>query len=148
VVGRNKSGEVPGVWLEWYQGRVYQDSVSVIDQATGTITSTQTTENYYDSRGDLKASESPNGLWTIYTYDGAGGLTLEEIGTILATPNLISAIADDSHMVVLSASQYIYDGDGNVTATVQSLRDAGASSATGPLGTTNTPARVSLTAAF
>ena len=58
------------------QGEPYQATVSVIDQGSGQITSTQTTNDWYDGRGDVIETLSPNGLATKSQYDGAGRLVL------------------------------------------------------------------------
>ena len=120
------------------QGRPYQATVSVIDQGSGQITSTQTSNDWYNGRGDVIETLSANGLTTKSQYDGADRLVLEAStngggGTSYAAAGTLNGD------VVFSQTQYVYDGDGNTIETIQKTRLAGDSSAaTGGLGNATT----------
>ena len=141
-------------------GQAYQSTTYSVDQSTGAVGAAATTSYWYDGRGNVVATESPTGLWTKDVYDGADRLveTYQTDGAAyaaaLATGDATAAqlyaaatgVAGDH---VLSQTQYVYDGDGNVVETVESDRlptdaDATAGALAGSGGGT-VPARVSYT---
>ena len=118
------------------QGQVYQTQVYSVVPTTGAVSSTAlTTENYYDPNGNLIATSTPGGLWTKSTYDGAGWQVMQYqtdggSGTSYADASTVSGD------IVLSQTQYLYNGDGEVTETITSDRfNTDHDSATGALGT-------------
>ena len=115
-------------------GRVYQQTVYSVDPTTGDVGTADTTNAYYDQRGLVLATESPTGLWTKYAYDGAGRELSTTQSQSLDTPYWASAGSLDDD-VVLTATRYLYDADGNVIETVTQDREPTDSpTATGPLG--------------
>ena len=120
------------------QGRPYQATVAVIDQASGQTVSTQTSNDWYDGRGELIETLSPNGLATKSEYDGAGRLVLQAETNGGGGTSYAAAGSLDGD-VVFSQTQYVYDGDGNTIETIQKTRLAGdLSTDTGALGDTTT----------
>jgi YD repeat-containing protein len=116
------------------QGRPYQTTVAVIDQGSGQVTSTQTTEDWYDGRGDLIETLSPAGLATKSQYDGAGRLVLQAQTDGGGGTSYAAAGSLDGD-VVFSQTECVYDGDGHTIETIQKTRLAGdLSTDTGPLG--------------
>ena len=141
-------------------GQAYQSTTYSVDQSTGAVGAAATTSYWYDGRGNVVATESPTGLWTKEVYDGADRLveTYQTDGAgyaaALATGDATAAqlyaaatgVAGDH---VLSQTQYVYDGDGNVVETIESDRlPSDADATTGALagsGGGTVPARVSYT---
>ena len=125
------------------RGQVYQTSVFGVNPITGTETGdSQVTSDYHDLGGDLVAERAPTGLWTKTLYDGAGRVT-SAYQTDGSGGTAYAAAASVAGDVVLSQTQYAYDGDGNVTGTVTADRlPADAPTATGPLGGSGPAARV------
>jgi len=123
-------------------GQVLTAATHSINQSTGADEGALVSTNYYDAAGNLIAASAPGGLWTKYTYDGAGRVT----GTYLTdgaggTDNVNNV--DSDH--VLSEQILQYDGDGNVTWNKTYQRyDTVVLSGAGPLGALNSDdARIS-----
>ena len=121
------------------QGNVYETQQYAVTPTTGAVSSSAlTTNNYYDPDGNLIATSAPGGLWTKDVYNGAGEEVMEYqtnggSGTSYADAETVSGD------VVLSQTQTIYDGDGNVTETITSDRfNTDSTTATGALGTPTT----------
>jgi YD repeat-containing protein len=118
------------------QGNVYQTQVYSVDPSTGDVSETALTTNYYyDADGNLIAEDDPGGLWTKYTYDGAGRHVMEyqTDGGSGTSYTEAGELTDD---VVLSQTQTKYDGDGNVIETITSERfNTDSTSSYGALGT-------------
>ena len=144
-------------------GQVYQSTTYAVDQTTGAVGAAATTSYWYDGRGNVVATESPTGLWTKNVYDGADRLveTYQTDGAgyaaALATGDataaqLYAAATGVGGDHVLSQTQYVYDGDGNVVETIESDRlPSDADSLAGTLagsGGGSVAARVSYTADY
>jgi RHS repeat-associated protein len=102
------------------QGRAYQLTEAVIDQASGNVLSTRTTNSWYDHRGNRIKSQSPTGSVTKDQYDGAGRLVLEATtdgGGDATWADALNLTGDD----VLQRTQYQYDAAGNVTTVTDGL---------------------------
>ena len=104
------------------QGRVYAQTATNVNQATGATGATDTTSTYYDRRGLVLATHSPTGLWDKAVYNGAGWPTTT-YSSQDATATWASAgqVAND---VVLDQTAYTYDKDGNVVETEEVDRDS------------------------
>jgi RHS repeat-associated protein len=118
------------------QGQVYQTQVYSVDPTTGDVSSTALTTNYYyDADGNPIAKADPGGLWAKEAYNGAGQVVMEYEtdgggGTSYVDASTVSGD------VVLTQTQYIYDGDGNVVEAISSDRfNTDSATATGALGT-------------
>ena len=104
------------------QGQVYETQVYSVNPSNGDVSaSALTTNDYYDANGNLIAEDAPGGLWTKYSYDGAGRQSMEyqtdgHSGTSYADAESVSSDT------VLSQTQTKYDGDGNVIETITSDR--------------------------
>ena len=98
--------------------------MAVIDQASGQIVSTQTSNDWYDGRGDLIETLSPDGLATKSQYDGAGRLVMQAETDGGGGTSYAAAGSLDGD-VVFSQTEYVYDGDGNTIETIQKTRLAG-----------------------
>ena len=119
--------------------------MSVIDQGSGQTVSTQTSNDWYDGRGDLIETLSPAGLATKSQYDGAGRLVLQA-ETNGGGGTSYTAAGTLNGDVVFSQTQYVYDGDGNTIETIQKTRLASDSStATGALGDPSTAPQAQVT---
>jgi RHS repeat-associated protein len=132
------------------QGRVYQRAVSVIDQNTGAVVATLTTNTWYDHRGNPIKVQSPSGLVTKSQYDGADRMTLQST-TDGGGDSTWADAANVTGDVVWQQVQNVYDADSNVTETITKLRDGDdPSTATGALGDLNNDpkARVSYVASY
>ena len=139
------------------QGRAYQTKQYAVTPGTGAVSSTAlTADSFYDHRGNVVESVSPTGEATKTAYDGAGRATFTYVtdGGVLdnasnaGTWAAAGSVAGD---VVLSQTQSVYDGDGNVVETITSDRfNTDANTATGALGTptTGVDARVSYMASY
>jgi YD repeat-containing protein len=115
------------------QGRVYQTQVYSVDPTTGAVsTSTLTTNDYFDHRGDLIAESSPGGLWTKSQFDSAGRDVLDSTtdGAGGTTWAAAGAIANDT---VLEQAQTVYDADSNAIEKIDRQRFDNATG-TGALG--------------
>ena len=101
------------------QGRIYQTSDKVVDQTTGEVLSSQTTNYWYDHRGQLIKTELANGSVTKSQYDGAGRLVVQAT----TDGGGDTSWADAGNLTgdtILSETNYQYDANGNQTA----VRDA------------------------
>ena len=121
------------------QGQVYQTQVYSVNPTNGDVSDAALTTNYYyDPDGNLIAESMPGGLWTKYTWDGAGRQVMEYqtdggSGTSYAEAGTVSSD------VVLTQTQNVDDGDGNVIETITKDRfSTDSTSATGALGTRST----------
>jgi YD repeat-containing protein len=128
-----------------YRGRVYQTSVSDVDQTTGNITATlRTTNLYYDHRGNLIENAPSGGVVTKTVYDGAGRPTAVYTTdggnhTDWAAAN---TVAND---IVWRQQETQYDPSGNVTKSIVRERfyvEPGHGPLGGPTSTTVPRARV------
>jgi RHS repeat-associated protein len=121
------------------QGNVYQTQEYSVNPTTGAVSSSAlTTNNYYDADGNLIAQSAPGGLWTKYSYDGAGRQVMEYQTDGLSGTSYADA-GSVSGDTVLSQTQTVYDGDGNVTETVTRDRfNTDSSTSYGALGTPTT----------
>ena len=101
-------------------GRIYQSSVKTVDQSSGAILSTETTDYWYSRRGQLIKTESPTGSVTKYQYDGAGRrvLTATTDGGGDTTWNDATNLTGDT---VITHQHYAYDDAGNQTSTTDAL---------------------------
>jgi RHS repeat-associated protein len=132
-------------------GQVYQTQRFDVNQTDGTVSTSALTTNYYhDLNGNLIAEDDPGGLWTKYSYDGANRpvMEYESDGGSGTTWTDAGTVAGD---VVLSQTQSVYDGDGNVIVSITSDRfNTDSDTATGPLGTptSGVEARVSYSASY
>ena len=133
------------------QGRVYRDQQYSVNQATGAVSATALTTNYYyDHRGDQIAESDPGGLWTKDQYDGAGRDISESQtdgggGTSWAAAG---ALTGDQ---VLTQTLTTYDADGNPILVADKERfNTDTSTQTGALGnaTTSPQARVYYTTSY
>ena len=133
------------------QGRPYQTQQYDVNQATGALSASALTTNfYYDHRGDQVAESDPGGLWTKDQYDGAGRLVSESQtdgagGTSWAAAGALTG----DHVLTQTLTTYDADGDPILTTTKDRF-DNDTSSDTGPLGnpTTGPKARVYYTASY
>ena len=145
------------------QGRVYQSTAWAVDQSTGAVGAAATTNYWYDGRGNVVAMEDPTGLWTKSVYDGAGRLVetyqtdgaayLADVAAgVTDAATLYAAATGVAADHVLSQTTYAYDGDGDVTETVESDRlPTDADTLAGGLagdGVGTVPARVSYAADY
>jgi RHS repeat-associated protein len=107
------------------QGQVYQTNVFSVQPLTssdpGQVGAVATTNTFYDSRGDVMAVQSPDGLWTKDFYDGADRL-VEQAETNGAGGSSASAAGSIAGDVVFSQMLYAYDGDDNLVETVEADR--------------------------
>lgn len=102
------------------QGRVYQLAEKVVNQSSGAIVATQTTDVWYSRRGEQIKAEAPNGSVTKFQYDGAGRVILEATtdgGGDLAWSDAATLTGDD----VLAQTDYEYDANGNLTEKTDAL---------------------------
>jgi RHS repeat-associated protein len=130
-------------------GQVHQTQRFDVNQTDGTVSGSALTSNYYhDLNGNLIAKDAPGGLWMKYSYDGANRQVMEydTDGAGGTSYPAASSIASDD---VLSQTQTVYDGDGNVIETITSDRFNNATG-TGALGTptSGVEARVSYSASY
>ena len=118
------------------QRQVYQTQVYSVNPTNGDVSDAALTTNYYyDPDGNLIAESMPGGLWNKYTWDGAGR-QLMEYQTDGGSGTSYSDASTVSGDVVLTQTQNVDDGDGNVTETITSDRfGTDSTSATGALGT-------------
>ncbi|MGH9205538.1 MAG: hypothetical protein ACRD1G_03105, partial [Acidimicrobiales bacterium] len=143
------------------QGRVYQTLVYDVNPITGAVTTSLTTNTYYNHRGETAAvavasggrqsselAAGAAGTWSKMQYDGAGRsvyvyTTDGSTGTTWA--NATSLTGDN----VLQQTQAIYDSDNNTIETITKQRFDNETT-TGPLGniTTSPKARVSYSAGY
>ena len=101
---------------------MWQAQVYSVNSTTGDVSDAALTTNYYyDPDGNLIAESMPGGLWTKYTWDGAGRL-LMEYQTDGGSGTSYSGASTVSGDVVLTQTQKVNDGDGNVTETITSDR--------------------------
>ncbi len=107
-----------------------------VNPTTGSVSSSAlTTNHYYDADGNLIATSAPGGLWTKYTYDGAGRRSMEyqTDGNSGTSYSDAGSVSSDT---VLSQTQTVFDGDGNVIETITSERfNNDSSTSYGALGT-------------
>ena len=123
------------------QGRVYRSQVYSVDQSTGAIGNSLTTNTFFDHRGNAIAVFSPGGQVAKSVYDGAGRLSSQYVTDGGAVNNAGVQQMDWSHAgsvssdVVLTENDYTYDGDGNVILTTTRDRfDNDSTASTGALG--------------
>ena len=127
------------------QDRAWKTQAFAVDQGTGAEGAALTTSFFYDHRGNVVMTISPNGPVTQSRYDGAGRLTSSyTLGNVPAATwvNANSLAAS----LVLEQNEYGYDAAGNTILTVNRQRFHDASTtAYGSLGTPSSgiPARVS-----
>ena len=100
------------------------------------------TSSWYDADGNLIATSAPGGLWTKYTYDGAGRQTGQYITDGAGGAANAGTVAYDH---VLTEQLTGYDQDGNVTSTTTLDRyDTVVLDGIGPTGAlTSSDARIS-----
>jgi RHS repeat-associated protein len=130
-------------------GRAYQAQQYDVNPSSGSVSSTAlTTNDYYDSRGNLVAESAPGGLWTKAAFDGAGRKTFEYTtdGAGGTGYSAATSMASDN---VLTQTQTAYDGDNNPIEAIASDRFHNATG-TGALGTptTGVHSRVSFAATY
>ena len=130
------------------QGRLTTTTALGVDPSSGDLTgASEVTDDYYDADGQLIAERSPTGLWTKTSYDGAGRVTATYQSDGAGTSDTDAATVSGD--IVLSQTQDVYDGDGNVIETTTADRLAGdAPTATGTLGGSGPAARVSYTGSY
>ena len=97
-------------------GQVYQSSTYLVNNGQYVLNSQgspiiQTTSTWYDLDGNQTETQDPLGKTTTYTYDG-----LDQ--QVSVTQPAVSVSGDPSASPVTTT---IYDGDGNVTATIDPL---------------------------
>ncbi len=117
------------------QGQVYQTQQYSVDPTTGDVSSSALTTNYYyDPNGNQIAESAPGGLWTKDVYDGAGRevMKYQTDGGSGTSYSDASTVSGD---IVLTQTQTVYDGDGNVIETITRDRfNTDSDSSTGALG--------------
>ena len=112
-------------------GNVYQTIQAGVDPTTGAVSGSLVSNTYYDADGQVIATSAPGGLWTKYTYDGAGRQTGQYV-TDGAGGADGGSVANDH---VLSEQQTAYDHDGNVVSTTTLDRfDTSVLGGAGPTG--------------
>jgi YD repeat-containing protein len=132
---------------EW--GRVYKSETYSVDPSTGSVSSNAlTSQNWFDSRGNLIKSTAPGGLVSKAEYDGAGRVT-KQYATDGGGDSGYSDADDVTSDNVLSQVEYSYDSNSNVILTTSRERFHD-ETGTGGLGTATTgvKARVSYSATY
>jgi RHS repeat-associated protein len=123
------------------QGRIYESTVYPVDAANGTIGSTGiVTDTWYDNDGNVLENHTSGGAFTKTVYDGADRPTVvytTDGGSVLGdgTPSMTWSSANSvSSDIVLTQTQTIYDGNGNVVETITKDRDNNDGNIAGVLG--------------
>ncbi len=97
------------------QGRQYKSTRFSINQNSGTVSSLGLVTNFwYDRRGNLIKTQSPNSPFEKFAYDGASRLVVSYI-TDAGGDSTWSTAKTLTGDTVLEQSEYSYDGNSNLT---------------------------------
>ena len=102
------------------QGRLFQVTENDVDQSSGSVLSSRTTDYWYDRRGELMKVRSPGGSVTKLQYDGARRVALQAVTDGGGDMAWVDATTlDDDEITEQTA--YAYDDNGNLTSAVDLL---------------------------
>lgn len=105
-------------------GRVYRSIEHRVDQATGAVASTAlslVSDVWYDLRGFVAATRTPNGLVEKTQYDGLGEATVHFASNGGGDSNWFDAL-DVAGDLVLTQDEFFYDSAGNPSGTISRTR--------------------------
>ncbi|MFA9478962.1 RHS repeat-associated core domain-containing protein [Phycisphaerales bacterium AB-hyl4] len=119
------------------RGRVYQQIVHGVDPATGNVTESLVSANWYDAAGNLvKSQELASQLTSKRVYDGLGRAVADFTGYSTVSASYAEATSIDDE-IVLEQLETLYNDAGHVLQVTRYARHHDDTSSTGALSTGN-----------